>query len=89
VFTFIEGLNDLYSSPNIIRVIKPRRMRRAVHVARLGKRRCAYSVLVEYPEEKRPHGIPKHIWEGNIKMDLQESGTAVIWLRIRTGAGRL
>ena len=41
------------------------------------------------PEGKRPPGISRHIWEGNIKMDLQESGTAVIWLRIRTGGGSL
>jgi hypothetical protein len=55
----------------------------------MGKRRCAYSVLVGNPERKRPSGIPRHIWEGNIKMDLQESRTAKIGLRIRTGGGRL
>jgi hypothetical protein len=50
----------------------------------MGKRRCAYSVLVGNTEGKRPPGILRRIWEGNTKMDLQESGTAVIWLRIRT-----
>jgi len=89
VFTFSEKLKDLHPSPNIIRVIKPRRMRRAGHVECMGKRRCAYSVLVGNPERKRPPGIPRHIREGNIKMDLQESGTAVIWLRIGTGGGHL
>jgi len=62
-------------------------MKRAGHVARMGKRRCAYSVLVGNPERKRPPGIPRHRWEDNIKMGLQESGTGLIWLRIRTGGG--
>jgi len=51
-----EELNDLYLSPNVIRVIRSRRMRRAVHVARMGKRRGVYRVLVEKPEGKRPLG---------------------------------
>ena len=53
-----EELNDLYSSPNIFRVIKSRRMRWAGHVARMGERRGAYSVLVGKPEGKRPLGRP-------------------------------
>jgi hypothetical protein len=51
-----EELNDLYSSPNIVRVIKSRRMRRAVHVARMGKRRVTYRILVGRPEGRRPLG---------------------------------
>ena len=63
-------LNDLYSSLNIVRVIKSRRMRWAVHVARLGEKRGVYRVLVEKPEGKRPPGKPRRRWEDNIKMDL-------------------
>jgi hypothetical protein len=62
----------MYSSPNIIWVIKSRRKRWAGYVARMGEGRGAYRVLVGKPEGKRSLGIPKHIWEYNIKMDLQE-----------------
>ena len=65
-----EELNDVYSSPNIVRVIKSRRMRWAGHVARMGERRGVYRVLVGKPEGKRPLGRPRHRWENNIKMDL-------------------
>ena len=58
-----EELNDLYSSPNIVRVIKSIRMRWAGHVARIGDRRV---VLVVKPEGK---GRPRHRWEDNIKLD--------------------
>jgi len=51
-----EVLNDLYSSPNIVRVIKSRRMRWARHVARMGERRGIYKDLVGKPEGKRPLG---------------------------------
>jgi hypothetical protein len=51
-----EELNDLYSSPNIIRVIKSRRMKWARHVARMGERRGAYRILVGRPEGRRPLG---------------------------------
>jgi len=54
-----DELNDLYSSPNIRRVIKSRRMRWAGHVARMEKRRGLYRVLVGKPEEKRPVGRPR------------------------------
>jgi len=67
-----EELNFLYSSPNIVRVVKSRRMRWAGHVARMGKGRGVYRVLVGKPEGKRPLGRPRRRWEGNIKMDLQE-----------------
>jgi len=69
----IEELNDLYSSPNIIRLIKSRRIRWAGHVAPMGERRGVYRVLVEKPEGKRPFGRPRCRWEDNIKMDLQEA----------------
>jgi len=69
-----EELNDLCSSPNIVRVIKLRRMRWVGHVARMGERRSLYRVLVGKPEGKRPIGRSKHRWEDNIKMDLQEVG---------------
>jgi hypothetical protein len=68
-----DELHDLYSSPNIVRVIKSRRMRWAGHVARMGERN-AYRVLVGRPEGKRPLGRPRHRWEDNIKMDLGEIG---------------
>ena len=67
-----EELNDLYSSPNIVRVIKSRRMRLAGHVARMGEEREAYRVLVGKAEGKRPLGRPRRRWVDNIKMDLKE-----------------
>jgi len=69
-----EELNDLYCSPNIGWVIKSRRMRWAGHVARMGERRGVYRVLVGKPKGKRSLGGPRHRWEDNIKMDLQEVG---------------
>jgi hypothetical protein len=61
-----EELNDLYSSPNTIRVIKSRRMRWAGHVSRMGEGRGAYRILVERPEGRRPLGRPRRRWEDNI-----------------------
>ena len=69
-----EELNGLYSSPNIVRVIKSRRMGWAGHVARMGEERAAYRVLVGKPEGKRPLGRPRRRWVDNIRMDLQEVG---------------
>jgi len=69
-----EELNDLYSSPNIVRVIKSRRMRWAGHVARMGEGRGAYRVLVGNPEGRRPLRRPRRRWVDNIRMDLQEVG---------------
>ena len=69
-----EGLNDLYSSPNIVRVIKSRRMRWAGHVARMGEERGVHRVLVGKPEGKRPLGGPRLRWVDNIRMDLQDVG---------------
>ena len=65
-----EKLNDLYSSPNIFRVIKSRIMRLAGHIARTGERRDVYRVLVGKPEGKRPLGRLRRRWEDNIKVDL-------------------
>jgi hypothetical protein len=69
-----EELNDLYSSPNITRVIKSRTMRWAGRVARMEGRRCSYRILVGRPEGRKPLGRPRRRWEYNIKMDLQEVG---------------
>ena len=66
-----EELNDLYSSPNIIWVIKSRIMRWAGHVACMEERRGAYRVLVGKHEGGGTFGRPRHRWEDNIKMDLQ------------------
>ena len=62
-----EELNDLYSSPNIVRMIKSRKMRWEGHVARVGKRRSVYTVLAEKTEGKRPLERPRLRLEGNIK----------------------
>jgi hypothetical protein len=67
---FNEELRDLYSSPSIIRIIKSRRMRWEGHVARMGEKRNAYSLLVGKPEGKRP----RRRRVDNIKMDLLEVG---------------
>ncbi|KAJ4446942.1 hypothetical protein ANN_13644 [Periplaneta americana] len=67
-------LHALYSSPDIIRNIKSKRLRWAGHVARMGESRNAYRVLVGRPERKRPLGRPRRRWEDNIKMDLREVG---------------
>jgi hypothetical protein len=65
-----EELRDLYSSPNIIRIIKSRRMRWTGHVARMGEKRNAYRLLVENQEGKRPLGRPRHRWVNDIWMNL-------------------
>jgi hypothetical protein len=70
-----KELYALYSSSNIIRVIKLRRMRWAGHVARMGERRGAYRALVGKPEGRRPLGRARRRREDNIKMDLREVGS--------------
>jgi hypothetical protein len=90
-----EELHILYSSPNIIRMMKSRRMRWGGHVARMGETGNAYRILVERPEGKRPLGRPRRRWVDNIKMDLREIGwdgrdwTGSNWLRIGTSIGLL
>jgi hypothetical protein len=87
-----EELNDLYSSPKIIRVIKSRKMRWAGHVARMGSGRGAYMILVGRPEGRRPLGRPSRRWEDNIKVVLKTwegSWTVLLCLRIGTGGGLL
>jgi hypothetical protein len=69
-----EELNDLYSLPNIVRVVKSRRMKWAGHVERMGEDRGVHRVLVGQPEGKRPLGRPRRRREDNIKMDLHEVG---------------
>jgi hypothetical protein len=68
-----EELYNLYSSPNIIRMIKSRRMRWAGHVAQMRMKRSGYSILMGTPEG-RPLGRPRRRWEDNIKIDLREIG---------------
>ena len=79
--------------PNIVRVVKSRRMRWAGHVAHMGEGRVVHRVLVGKPEGKRPLGRPRCRWEDNIKMDFRKwegiVGTGWSWLRIGTGGGRL
>jgi len=69
-----EEPNDLYSSPNIVRVIKSRRMRWAGHVARMGEERVVCRVLLGKPEGRRPLERPRRRWVDHIRMDLQEVG---------------
>jgi len=69
-----EELNDLYSSPNIVRVIKSRRKRWAGHVARMGEESGVYRFLVGKPKGKRPLMSPRRRRVDNIRMDLQEVG---------------
>jgi hypothetical protein len=78
-----DELHDLYSSPNIVRMIKSRRMRWAGHVACMGEGRGAYRVLVGRPEGKRPLGRPGCRWEDNMKRNLREVGIdRVNWIQL-------
>jgi len=82
-------LNDRYSLPNIVRVIKSRRMRWAGHVARMGERRGVYRVLVGKSESKRPLGKPRRRWEDNIRMDLLEVGCGFMdWIELEQDRDR-
>jgi hypothetical protein len=69
-----DELHSLYSSQNIVRVIKSGRLRWAGHVARMGERRGVYMVSIGKPGGKRPLGRPRRRWEDNIKSDLREIG---------------
>jgi hypothetical protein len=78
-----DELHSLYSSPNVVRVIKSRRMRWAGHVARMGKGRDVCRILVQRPEGKIPLWRPRCRWEDNIKMDLREMGIdGANWIRL-------
>jgi hypothetical protein len=69
-----EELQDLYSSPSIIRIMKLKRMRWVGHVARMGEKRNAYRLLVGKPEGRRPLGKPRRRWLDNIRMNLIKVG---------------
>jgi hypothetical protein len=89
-----EELNDVYSLPNIVWVVKSRRMRWAGHVARMGEDRCVYRVLVGKPEGKKPLGRPRRRWGRIILRWIFRKlegvvGTEWIWLRIGTCGGHL
>jgi hypothetical protein len=78
-----EELHNLYSSPDIIRQVKSRRMRWTGHVARMGEERKLYQVLVGKPEGKRPLGRPRRRRENGIRMDLKEIGLGCVdWIRL-------
>ena len=84
-----EELSDLYSLPNIVWVVKSRRMRWAGHVARMGQGRGVHRVLVGRPEGKRPLGRPRRRWGDNIKMDLQEvRGGCEDWMELAQDRNR-
>jgi hypothetical protein len=88
-----EELYGLYSSPDIIRMMKSSRMRWVRHVALMGKMRNSCKIVVEKPEGKRPHARSRRGCEDNIDMDLREIGFGVwigfVWLRIEIGGGLL
>jgi hypothetical protein len=69
-----EELHNLYSSPNIIRIIKSRRIKWAEHVARMGEKRNVYRLLVGKPDGKSSLGRPRRRWMDNIKMNLVDIG---------------
>jgi hypothetical protein len=76
-----EELHSLYSSSDIIRQVKSRRMRWVGHMALMGEERKVYKVLGRKPEGKRPLGRPRHRWEDGIRMDLREIGLGdVDWI---------
>jgi hypothetical protein len=84
-----EELHNLYSSPDIVRQVKSRRMRWAGHVARIGEERKVYKVFVGKPEGKRPLGRPKLRWEDGIRMYLSEiSLGGMDWIRLAQDRGR-
>jgi hypothetical protein len=84
-----EELHNLYSSPDIIRQVKSRRMRWAGHVAHMGEERIVYRVLVGKPEGKRPLRRPRRMWEDGIRMDLRQIGLGgVDWIRLAQDMGR-
>jgi hypothetical protein len=84
-----EELQDLYSSPSIIRIMKSKRMRWAGHVAQMVEKRSPYRLLVGKPEEKRSLGRPRRWWVDNIRMDLVEVGWGdVDWIGLAQDRNR-
>jgi len=84
-----EELNNLYSSPNIVRVIKSRRMRWAGHVARMGEGKSVYKILVGKPEGRKQLGRPRRRRENNISMDLREVGCGCVdWMKLAQDRNR-
>ena len=75
-------LRDLYSLPNIVRVVKSRRMRWAGHMAHMGEGRGVHRVLVGKREGKRPMGRPRRRWNDNIKIYIREVGVGVDWMEL-------
>ena len=71
---------SLYRSPNIVRVIKSRRLRWAGDVTRMEEGMSAFTMLTGKPTGKRPLGRPRHKWEDNIRMDLEEIGRHLLQL---------
>ena len=82
LYLYNEQLRVLYSLPNIVRVVKSRRMRLTGHVARVGEGRGVHRVLVGKPEGKRPLGRPRHRWEDNIKIGIREVGGGGDWMEL-------
>ena len=72
----------MYRSPNIVRAIKPKRLRWAGHVARMEDGRSAFKIITGIPARMRPLGKPGRRWENNIRMDLKIRGIWLVWLRI-------
>jgi hypothetical protein len=84
-----EEFHNLYSSPDIIRQVKSRRMRWAGHVSRRGEERKVYKILVGKPEGKRPLGRPRRRWEDGFRMDLGEICLwGVDWILLSQGRDR-
>jgi len=69
-----EEIHGLYDSPDVVKIMKSPRLRWADHVARMGKKRRLYSILVGRPDGRRPLGRPRRRWEDNIRIDLREIG---------------
>jgi hypothetical protein len=81
-----DELHSLYSSSNIVRVIKSGRMRWAGHMLLMGEGRVVFRVLFVWPEGMRPLGKPRRRWEDNIKMNLREIGIdGANWIRLAQG----
>jgi hypothetical protein len=84
-----KELRDLYSSPNIIEIMKSMKMRWEGHVAQMGEKRNAYRLLVGKPKGKRPLGRPRRRWVDNIRMELGEMGWSnVDWISLAQDRNR-